>query len=94
MARAESFLDEVIKSVENGTVTIATLELLEEHSDQFLKLGEIHQKNMKVPVLIRNYFLQRCSEKKAFFSVKNQLQCFINLSNNFSPGMTIIYHKF
>lgn len=93
MARAETFLDSLIKSVVNGTVTIATLELLEEHADQFLKLGEIHHTNKNVSISIHNSFQQRRSERKAFFSLKNQLQCFIDLSNKFMSGM-IIYHKF
>ena len=93
IARAESFLDNLIRSVENGTVTIGTLKLLEEHANQFLKLGEIHQMNKKVPVLIARYFQQRRSEKDAFFEVRDQLKCFINFSNIFNSGMSIIYHK-
>lgn len=94
IARAESFLDNLIRSVENGTVTIGTLKLLEEHANQFLKLGAIHQMNKKVPVLIGNYFQRRRSEKKAFFELRDQLKCFIDLSNIFNSGMSTIYHKF
>ena len=89
IATAESFLDNLINSVENGTVTIATLILLEEHADQFLKLGELHQNNKKVPISIKNNFRQRCSEKKAFLTVKSQLQCFINFSNIFNSGISM-----
>ena len=92
IATAESFLDTLINSVENGTVTIATLQLLEKHSSQFLKLGEIHQKNKKVPVPVKDSYLQRRSEKKAFFTLRDNLECFINFSNIFTSGT--VYKKF
>ena len=74
--------------MENGTITIATLELLEKHENQFLKLGEIHQNNKNVQVSIKNSFLQRRSEKKAFFTLRDDLECFINFSNSFISGMS------
>lgn len=92
IATAESFLDTLINSVENGTVTIATFQLLEKHSSQFLKLGEIHQKNKKVSLSVKDSYLQRRSEKKAFFTLRDNLECFINFSNIFTTGK--VYQKF
>ena len=93
MARAESFLENLINSVENGTVTIATLELLEKHEKQFLKLGEIHQKNRNVSTSITKTFRQRLSEKRAFFTLKDNLECFISFSSIFTSGIPIIYNE-
>ncbi len=87
MASAESCLYNLIRSVENGTVTVATLKFLEEHSSQFLKLGEIHQPNRKHATSIKDSFSWRLSELKAFFTLKDHLECFIHFSNVFSLGM-------
>ena len=84
IATAESFLDNLINSVENPIVTVATLNLLEEHADQFLKLGEIHQNSQKVSVSIKETFPRRLSEKASFFALQDQLKSFINLSNVFA----------
>lgn len=89
IARADSFLDNLINSVENGTVTIATLELLEKHENQFLKLGEIHQKNKNIQISIKNSFRQRRSEKKAFFTLRGDVECFINFSISFTSGISV-----
>ena len=83
IATAESFLDNLINSVESGIVTVATLNLLQEHADQFLKLGEIHQNNKKVSVSIKETFSRRLSEKASFFALRDQLKSFIDLSNIF-----------
>ena len=87
MARAESFLDSLIKSVEDGTVTVARLKLLQEHDDQFLKLGDIRQWNKKVSVSIKEQFRRRISEQKRFFALREQLKCFIDFSNIFTSGI-------
>ena len=87
MTRAESCLDNLIKSVEKGTVTVATLKFLEEHSDQYLKLGEIHQTNQKVSILIKDSFSRRCRELEAFLKLKDHLECFIHFSNIFTSGI-------
>ena len=90
MASAESCLDNLIKSVENGEVTVATLKVLEKHSSQFLKLGEIHQMNRKVSISIRNSFSQRLREMKEFFALRDHLECFLHFSDKFISG---IYHS-
>lgn len=91
IARAESFLDDLITSVKGGTVTIAKLKVLEKHSKQFLKLGEIHQKNKKVPVSVKDSFQKRLSQKKAFFTLRDHLECFMNYANIFTSGTVFQY---
>ena len=87
MATAESFLDNLLRSVEDSTVTVATLRLLQEHADQFLKLGGIHQKNQNVPMSIKESFQQRITEQKSFFALQEKLKCFIDFSNIFTSGI-------
>ena len=94
MARAESFLDSLLRSVENNdddkisrTVTVATIRLLQEHADQFLKLGGTHQKNQNVPVSIKESFQQRIIEQKGFFALEEKLKCFIDFTNIFTSGI-------
>ncbi len=90
MATAELCLDNLINSVEKGTVTVATLKLLEEHSTQFLRLGEIHQKNQNVAISIKDSFSRRRSELKAFITLKDQLTCLNYFSSIFTSGISII----
>jgi hypothetical protein len=75
--------------VENGTVTVATLDYLVEHTTQFLKLGEVHQTNQQVSISIKDSFLLRRSELKAFLKLRDDLGCFINFSTVFISGMLI-----
>ncbi|CAB4012403.1 Hypothetical predicted protein [Paramuricea clavata] len=94
MARAESCLDNLIKSVENGNVTVGTLKVLEKHSNQFLKLGEIHQMNRKVSVSVKNYFSQRLRELKEFFTLRDHLECFIRFNDKFTSGISLTNYIF
>ena len=87
MATAESFLDSLLRSVEDSTVTVATLRLLQEHADQFLKLGGMHQENQNVPASIKPSFQQRITEQKSFFALEEKLKCFIDFSNIFTSGI-------
>jgi hypothetical protein len=87
---AEAFLDNLIKSVENGKVKVGTLKVLEEHSSQFLKLGEIHQMNINVSFSIKDSFSQRRSELEAFIRLRDHLKCFIYFSDNFTSGIPVI----
>ncbi|CAB4005504.1 Hypothetical predicted protein, partial [Paramuricea clavata] len=84
MTRAESCLDNLIKSVEKGTVTVATLKFLEEHSDQYLKLGEIHKTTQKVSISIEDSFSQRRRELEAFLTLRKHVECFIYFSDKFT----------
>ena len=86
IAKVESLLDKLISSVEDGTVTVATLNLLEKNADQFLKLGEIHQENKKISVSIQKPFERRISELRSFFALREKLKSFINFSNIFVSG--------
>ena len=90
MASAESCLDNLIKSVENGEVTVATLKVLEKHASQFLKLGEIHQMNQNVSISAKNSLSQRLSELKAFLRLRDHLECFIHFSDKFTSGILVI----
>ena len=91
MARAESCLYNLISSVENGTVTVATLKLLQEHSSQFLMLGELHQTNKNNSTSIRDSFSSRRSELKAFLTLRDHLDCFTHFSTMFTLGMPSFY---
>ena len=87
ITRAEKCLTDLINSVEKGTVRVATLNLLDKHRNQFLKLGEIHQTNKKVETPSINVsFSQRLSELEAFLAFKDNLDCFIHFCNIFPSG--------
>ena len=86
MIRAENYLTDLINSVEEGTVKVATLMLLEKHLNQFLKLGEICQTNRKVATSIKDSFSRRISEMEAFLAWKDHLKCFTYFSNIFATG--------
>jgi hypothetical protein len=90
MARAESCLDNLIKSVEKGEVTVATLMVLEKHASQFLKLGEIYQTNQNVSLSVKISFSQRRSEMEAFLRLRDHLECFIHFSDKFTSGILVI----
>ena len=94
MTMAESCLYSLIKSVEDGTVTVSTLKLLKQHSKQYFKLGEIHQANQDVARNVELYFSQRIYELDAFFKLRDQLECFIGFSNVFSSGISTIFSFF
>lgn len=89
IASAESFLDNLIKSVENGKVPVATLKVLKKHSSQLLKLGEIHQTSQKGSISIKDSFSRRLSELEAFLMLKDHLKCFIHFSNIFTSGISV-----
>ncbi len=91
---AESCLYSLIKSVEDGTVTVSTLKLLKQHSKQYFKLGEIHQTNQDVARNVELYYSQRNNEMDAFFKLRDQLECFIGFSNVFSSGISTIFSVF
>jgi hypothetical protein len=90
MTRAESCLDNLIKSVEKGTVTVATLKFLEEHSDQYFKLVEIHKMTQKVSISIEDSFSQRRRELQAFLTLRKHVECFTYFSDKFTSGISVI----
>jgi hypothetical protein len=75
-----------MNSVKDGSVTVATLQLLKEHSEQYYKLGKIYQKNQSGAKDFRYDFSQRKDELDAFVKLKNQLECFIGLISKFRSG--------
>ena len=94
IATVESFLDNLIHSVVNGTVTVSTLDVLKNHSEQFLKLSEIHQTNQKASskVSIKDSFSKRCCELDAFLTLRDHLACFIGFCTTFTSGMSVMRH--
>lgn len=86
---AESRLENLINSVEDGTVAVATLKLLQEHSKQYLKLSELYQKNSHRS---SQMLTKRLSELDAFLTVKDQLEYFISLSSKFNTGTSNILY--
>jgi hypothetical protein len=81
----------LINSVEDGSVTVATLQLLEKHSRQYFKLGEIHQKNQNSARIVEFDFSQRMHELNAFLKLKKQLECFMGFSNLLPSGKSGIF---
>ena len=89
---AETCLDKLIDSVEKGTVTVASLKLVEKNDKQFFKLVEMYLKNQNgsessEKVSVQVSFKQRMSERDAFLKIRDQLEYFIALSSIFSSGM-------
>ena len=93
MARAVSCVEDLVNSVNAGTVTTATLKVLEKHSEQFLKLGEVHQTNENDPqrIPIETSFHQRLSELKEFHQLNFKLKCFLSLCS-FTSGILEIFY--
>ena len=90
MIMAETCFTGLINSVEDGTVKVATLKLLKEHSEQYLKLCKICQTDEKVETPIKASLSQRLCELDAFLELKDHLECFIRFCNDFSSGILII----
>ena len=86
MTMAESCLMSLKRSVEDGTVTVATLQLLNQYSKQYFKLGEVLQKNQNSASNVELNFSLRMFELNAFLKLKKQLECFIGFSNLLSSG--------
>jgi ribosomal protein S17E len=91
MTRAETCLTGLMNSVKEGTVKVATLKLLEKHTDQFLKLGEIYETNQQVETSVQVSFSQRLSERNAFLAFQVRLECFIHFCNIFTSGKYILF---
>ena len=92
ISRAETCLTDVINSIEEGTVRVATLNLLKKHSDQFFKLDEIYQTKVERSVgtsSIQDSFSQRLCELEAFLAWKGHVESFIRFSNIFTSGKYI-----
>ena len=86
MSMAESRVMSLIDSVKNGTVTVETLQLLNQHSKQYFKLVEIHQKNQNSARNVAFDFSQRKLELDAFLKLRKQVECFIGFSNLLPSG--------
>ena len=99
IAQAQSCIGNVIKSVQDGIVTVRTLRILEKHSGQFLNLASIQDMSQnstkKGPqnksASTRDIFQQRLDELKAFFQLKDELKNLLNLMDIFTSGMYIYY---
>ncbi|XP_028416584.1 E3 ubiquitin-protein ligase rnf213-alpha-like [Dendronephthya gigantea] len=81
LVSAVSCVENVVNSVNDGTVTAATLKVLREHSKQFLELCEVHQTNQSGSqhVPMRTTFETRLSELREFHNLNGQLKCFLDL---------------
>ena len=95
MSRAESRLEHLVKSVFDRTITVETLELLDEHSHQFLVLAKIIQKFAEIleegqVMSISVAFKQRRDELHAFLSEKTMLNTFMNICESFKSGLFIL----
>jgi hypothetical protein len=86
MTMAESCLMSLKESVEDGTVTVATLQLLKDHFKQYFKLGEIHEQNANNGRNVEFDFSQRMLELDVFLKLRKQLECFIGFSKLLPSG--------
>ena len=92
MASAESRIENLVHSVQNGCVTVATLEILEKHQHQFISLGEIFQKQSKAEsasAAIKVSFGDRIGELTVFRNQKTQLDYFIGICEAFPTSKYI-----
>jgi hypothetical protein len=98
IARAESCLYNLINSVEDRTVTVATLKLLKEYSKQYHKLAEMHQGSLNSPrnvgISTAHFLSLRHCEMKAFFTLRDRLECFVGFSKDFKLGNRDFYWHF
>ena len=95
MSTAESRLEHLVKSVLDRTITVETLELLDEHSNQFLVLGKIIQKFTKIReqgqvIPINEAFKQRSDELHAFLHEKTMLNTFMYFCEFLKSGSFIL----
>ena len=92
MASAESRIEDLVHSVQNGSVTVATMEVLEKHQNQFISLGEIFQKQSKAEsssAAIKVSFGDRIGELRVFRLQKTQLDYFIGICEAFTSSKYI-----
>lgn len=93
MTTAESRIEHLVQSVQNGSVTVATLELLERNFSQFISLGEILQNQCKKEKgsagdhkSIRLPFGERIQEIKEFRNQREKLDYFFSISDPFKSS--------
>lgn len=89
IARAESCFENLMKSITNGEVTVAELELLKEHPENLSKLCEVYQINVKADPSPEYCLRRRLSELAAFYTLKDHVETFVNLTNVFNSGMFV-----
>ena len=94
IALAGSCLDDVVNLVCDGGVTIETFELLQNHSTQYLKLCEIHERSRQNSRTATMWFRQRESELRSFLSLRKQFAFFVQLCRNFSNGKSTFITNF
>ena len=82
IGRAQSCLNALIKSVKDGTVTVATLQLLKQYSKQYLNLAEIIEGNTES----ERSFQIRDFELDYFLRLRNILDYFIQYIDIFPSG--------
>ena len=94
MIKVESCVENLILSIQNGSLPVSTLEILETHSTQFLKLGKIFQENkrrvggdVKVnQIPIEKSFKQRTDELKLFQAQREQFSYFTDICDVFDSS--------
>ena len=92
LTTAESRVENLVHSVQNGSVTVATLKMLEKHQNQFISLGEIFQKQSKAEsasAAIKVSFGDRIGELTVFRNQKTQLDYFIGICEAFPASKYI-----
>ena len=97
IVKAESFVLDLLQSIQTGRVTVATLKVLRPHADQLLRLAEIFQENegnnvngsdrrsSEQPSCQPSYY-HRLDELKRFNLPKKQLPYFVSSCESFLSG--------
>ena len=88
--KAESCLELLVKSVQDRSIAVGTLELLADYSKQFLVLGEIIQKSRETSS-INNAFNQCREELVAFLKEKEILKSFLDFCEHFKTGWCNVF---
>ena len=93
MTTAKSRIEHLVQSVQNGSVTVGTLELLERNFKQFISLGEILQNQCKKEKWspgdrksIRLSFGERVQEIKGFRDQREKLEYFLSICDPFKSS--------
>lgn len=75
---AESSLGAAVGFLKDGSIELQVLEVIIEHSEQFLKLCELIN-DFKSENLLRKLVDQRSKELRAFRSERDEVYCFIRM---------------
>ena len=91
MSTAETSVQNLVDTVQNGSITVAIFEILEQYSAQFVTLGKICQENRNLTKTneqtpIAESFAHRTQEIKEFKNHRERLNSLIGICDSFVSG--------